>query len=53
MLLFLCLILVNNAYYIEGGLLGIYILSEVLLSRLREVQYILDNLKKEKEKENE
>ena len=49
MLLFLCIMLVNNDFYIEGGLLGLYLLIEVVLSRIKEVETRLHALEKENE----
>lgn len=49
LLVFICIMLINNYYYIEGGLLGLYILIEAVLSRVRELELRLHNLEKENE----
>lgn len=49
LLIFICIMLINNHYYIEGGLLGLYILIEAILSRVKELEKRLNNLENKKD----
>ena len=46
LLLILTLFLINNKYYIEGSIIALYILSEIILSRISEIERRLNKLKK-------
>jgi len=52
LLLFICILLINNSYIIEGGLIGLYILIEALISRIKELEKRLNNLEELKNGNN-
>ena len=47
-LVLICALLINNSNYIEGGLIGLYILIESILSRLKELEEKLLNLEEKR-----
>ena len=49
LILFMVVLLINNGHYIEGGILAVYVLLDIAMSRIRELERMFREMKELRE----